>query len=186
MGIAPCSLVDIGWRFSGTYCLHHQHKASVQCRSMSSRLQTATSQKTAILRSLGFPSFPFHHLRPFLRFALYGPCSRKASSKKCSVASANEDNTFNTLVVFNRLYFRASAWEEIMCVSVRACSISCSWPAPTPKSLQFPVSQKPKIPLTDAEEEADARQNLNPSATLLVKEEKGKVLREKDFLHIFL
>jgi hypothetical protein len=41
--VVPFSLVDIGWRFRGAYCLHYQGDESV-----STRLHSAASQKTAI------------------------------------------------------------------------------------------------------------------------------------------
>jgi hypothetical protein len=43
--VAPCSHVEVDWRFRGAYCLHHQGSTHLWNRSTSTWLHGATSQK---------------------------------------------------------------------------------------------------------------------------------------------
>jgi hypothetical protein len=59
-GVAPCSLAEIGSRFTGVYCLHHQEGCALVMEAVSAyytsmnftTMQGATSHKTVILKIL--------------------------------------------------------------------------------------------------------------------------------------
>jgi hypothetical protein len=50
-GIAPCSLIEVGWRFRGVYCLHHCPDGGGSMHLSKTRLHGSTSQKAATFMS---------------------------------------------------------------------------------------------------------------------------------------